>query len=237
MHACTQECRRLAFLLEARQAKLLKELQGIYPIAIAATPSTSTSPTYTIRGLPVPLDPANAPPREHDEEAVASALGYLAHLLFLLAKYLGVPLRYALDCRASRSLIRDTAAPLLAFGSASAAAAAAALPGASSSGGSNEGGDGPSPSDASDAAALQAAVTFPLFRRGVEKERFEWAVHLLRRDVLQLLWARGVPSQAVVTVGGDGVTWHLLQAVEALVAHELRRGLLGNPSPVSKGEE
>jgi hypothetical protein len=217
---------------------LLKELKGIYPIS--ATPTTFT---YTIRGLPLPLDPANAPPREHDDETIASALGYLAHLLFLLAKYLGVPLRYALDCRASRSLIRDTANPLFAFGPSS---AVATLPGVSSGGGSNGGGgDGPSPSSAGgagantpEAAALQAAVTFPLFKRGVEKERFEWAVHLLRRDVLQLLWARGVPSQAVVTLGGDGASWHLLQAVEALVAHELRRGLgVGELSSVGKEEE
>lgn len=38
-----------------------------------------------------------------------------------------------------------------------------------------------------------AGVAYPLFRRGVEKERFDRGVQLLGRDVEQMLIARGVP--------------------------------------------
>ncbi|CAN0188989.1 unnamed protein product [Ectocarpus sp. 13 AM-2016] len=38
-------------------------------------------------------------------------------------------------------------------------------------------------------------VAYPLFRRGVEKERFDRGVYLLGRDVEQMLTARGVPAK------------------------------------------
>lgn len=37
-----------------------------------------------------------------------------------------------------------------------------------------------------------AGVAYPLFRRGVEKERFDRGVFLLARDVEQMLTLRGV---------------------------------------------
>ncbi|CAN0448765.1 unnamed protein product, partial [Hapterophycus canaliculatus] len=37
-----------------------------------------------------------------------------------------------------------------------------------------------------------AGVAYPLFRRGVEKERFDRGVYLLGRDVEQMLMARGL---------------------------------------------
>ncbi len=40
-----------------------------------------------------------------------------------------------------------------------------------------------------------AGVAYPLFRKGVEKERFDRGVYLLGRDVEQMLTARGVPAK------------------------------------------
>lgn len=57
-----------------------------------------------------------------------------------------------------------------------------------------------------------AGVAYPLFRRGVEKERFDKGVELFGRDVEQLLTARGVP----VKRGGG----HLLRNLERLMAIE-----------------
>lgn len=55
-------------------------------------------------------------------------------------------------------------------------------------------------------------VAYPLFRRGVEKERFDRGVQLLSRDVEQLLMSRGVP----VKRGGG----QLLRNLERLMAVE-----------------
>ena len=86
------------FLLEARQIKLVGELQTIYPIE-----TQPVSGRYTIRGLEMP--PIDCPQRE--EEQLTTALGYLVHLLLLLSKYLAVPLRYQLLYFSSRSMIKD----------------------------------------------------------------------------------------------------------------------------------
>ena len=86
------------FLLEARQLKLVGELQTIYPIELVRSTGR-----YAIRGLEMPA--FDCPARE--EEQLTTALGYLVHLLLLLSKYLGVPLRYQLLYFSSRSLVKD----------------------------------------------------------------------------------------------------------------------------------
>lgn len=86
------------FLLEARQLKLVGELQTIYPIE----PVRSTG-KYAIRGLELPAFDCSA----REEEHLTTALGYLVHLLLLLSKYLDVPLRYQLLYFSSRSLVKD----------------------------------------------------------------------------------------------------------------------------------
>lgn len=57
-----------------------------------------------------------------------------------------------------------------------------------------------------------AGVAYPLFRRGVEKERFDRGVYLLGRDVEQMLTSRGVPFSR-----GGG---QLLRNLERLMAVE-----------------
>ncbi|CAM9415565.1 unnamed protein product [Phaeothamnion confervicola] len=124
-------------LLEARQARLVGHLQHIYPISYAA------SGEWAIRGLGLPADL-----QSRDDEVVSSALGYVVHLVAMIAKYLQIPLRYQVIYNASRSAVRDNV-----------------------TGGS---------------------TAYPLFKRGVERERFDRAVYLLARDVEQLAAARGV---------------------------------------------
>eukprot|EP00752_Nemacystus_decipiens_P007780 g6948.t1 len=128
-------------LLEARRARLTAELQAIYPIKYQ-----DALKEYTIRGLELPADLYSM-----DDERVSSALGYTAHLVCMLAKYLKVPLRYQVIYNASRSAVRDN--------------------------------------------VTGAGVAYPLFRKGVEKERFDRGVYLLGRDVEQMLTARGVPAK------------------------------------------
>ena len=41
------------------------------------------------------------------KEQIATALGYVAHLVFMISKYLEIPLRYRLIHHASRSFVRD----------------------------------------------------------------------------------------------------------------------------------
>lgn len=57
-----------------------------------------------------------------------------------------------------------------------------------------------------------AGVAYPLFRKGVEKERFDRGVYLLGRDVEQMLTARGVPAKR-----GTG---QLLRNLERLMSIE-----------------
>ncbi|EWM23311.1 uv radiation resistance-associated protein [Nannochloropsis gaditana] len=172
---------RKEFLVARRQQRLVAGLRRIYPIEQGAGEQE-----YRIRGLELPADVVHAP---KDDEVVASALGYVCHVLVMLSKYLEVPLRYALEPRASRSLIRD---------------------------------------------ATVGYPVFPLYRRGVERERFEWAIYLLRKDIQGLLHARGVPTALLPGrkgVGGTGGQWgflpdppqgaHILQNLEALFTHEL----------------
>eukprot|EP00968_Pinguiococcus_pyrenoidosus_P015575 scaffold1439_cov282-Pinguiococcus_pyrenoidosus.AAC.11 len=57
---------------------------------------------WAIRGLELPKDLSGK-----DDEHISSALGYAAHLVLMLSKYLAVPLRYQILYYSSRSAIRD----------------------------------------------------------------------------------------------------------------------------------
>ncbi|RHZ08868.1 hypothetical protein DYB31_006485 [Aphanomyces astaci] len=78
-----------------------------------------------------------------DEELLSTALGYIAHFVFLVAKYLNVNLRYAIVHLSSRSYMRD---------------------------------------DVNDPHG-----EYPLYKRGVDKDRFDKAFLFLRKDVEQRL--------------------------------------------------
>lgn len=91
---------------------LISTLTAIFPIELAALADL----LFTIVGvaLPIPVavsDPA--PPlslpahKEVTEDAVATALGYAAQVVQMLAAYLGKRLVYPVTCVGSRSLIKD----------------------------------------------------------------------------------------------------------------------------------
>eukprot|EP01036_Dinobryon_divergens_P031815 gene31815-41291_t len=167
---------KVRFLFEARQVKLLSDLQSIYPIDPGSSFSTPLGTSgdgdgqyggvSSIRGIELiwggkellSSGPGNAAMLRlcSEDELLSAALSYMAHLLLLASKYLGVTLRYQIIFLGSKSFIRD---PALANG---------------------------------------ANSTFPLNRRNVEKERFERALVWLRKDVEQLLQSRGIPFEPSV---------------------------------------
>jgi hypothetical protein len=94
--------RRDEFLQEAQCIKLLRELQTIYPITLDAQKG------YLIRDLrclPANMDIYTTMTIPEDE--LSAALGFAGHLIFLLSKYLSVPLRHRVFCNSSRSAIQQ----------------------------------------------------------------------------------------------------------------------------------
>ncbi|KAF8807633.1 hypothetical protein BYT27DRAFT_7189711 [Phlegmacium glaucopus] len=98
--------------MHVSRTSLLSTLSTIFPIELYSPPDL----LFTILDvpLPIPLTPNDpAPPwtlsnhKEVTEEAVATALGYTAQVLQILAAYLGKLLVYPVTCIGSRSLIRD----------------------------------------------------------------------------------------------------------------------------------
>ena len=85
-----------SFLLECRCVKLLSQLPPIFPIRRV------TDDLYTIRGLDYPRDMSAM-----DDDRASAALGFLAHLLTMLSKYLSLPLRHKVVANASRSAVHD----------------------------------------------------------------------------------------------------------------------------------
>ena len=89
----------LSLALAAQRRRICLDLQNIYPIE----PVDDDPLTFRIRGVRLP----SSGRFEGPEEEVASALGWTAHFVWLLAGYLGVPLRYPVSPVGGRSLIRD----------------------------------------------------------------------------------------------------------------------------------
>jgi hypothetical protein len=98
--------------------KLITQLKAIFPIK-----QTPDGKFFTISGFPLPNSDFTGslpfcllfvpPPfaltlsAGCDEEIVATSLGHVAHVLFMISKYLDVPLRYPITPMCSRSVIRD----------------------------------------------------------------------------------------------------------------------------------
>jgi UV radiation resistance-associated gene protein len=112
MSRCREHLRAIRRHLAAIRTSLLSILASLFPIDLLDPPQL----LFTILDIPLPIplsstDPA--PPlslpsyREENEESVATALGYAAHLVQLLAAYLGKGLIYPITFIGSRSLIRD----------------------------------------------------------------------------------------------------------------------------------
>ena len=86
---------------DARRLKLVSQLRTIYPITISEDKNGAR--VFLIRGIALP----DTNVYSHVEEQIATALGYVAHLVFMISKYLEIPLRYRLIHHASRSFVRD----------------------------------------------------------------------------------------------------------------------------------
>eukprot|EP00934_Nitzschia_sp_Nitz4_P008944 Nitzschia sp. Nitz4//scaffold14_size191712//77963//83546//NITZ4_001716-RA/size191712-processed-gene-0.12-mRNA-1//1//CDS//3329536906//8934//frame0 len=91
------ELQKDEFSRDAQQMKLLRELQTVYPI------TSDSQGLFLIRNLRVPADiyTTSVP-----DDEVSASLGYCCHLVFMIAKYLGIALRYRLFCNSSRSAIQ-----------------------------------------------------------------------------------------------------------------------------------
>eukprot|EP00041_Stephanoeca_diplocostata_P020051 m.440007 g.440007 ORF g.440007 m.440007 type:complete len:482 (+) comp21462_c0_seq3:338-1783(+) len=85
-------------MVSIRQTRIILELSQIFPM------QQMKNQNYTICNLELPnkSDFSGA-----DEEAVATALGYVAHLTFMIAKYLEIPFRFPMQPMCSRSTIKD----------------------------------------------------------------------------------------------------------------------------------
>lgn len=94
------EVLRAAHKIRSRQAMLVKQLSVVYPIEYEGAGE------YKIRGIKITSSDLTSGGRA-DEEMVSTALGYIAHLVFMLSKYLQVNLRYRVVPFSSRSYLKD----------------------------------------------------------------------------------------------------------------------------------
>ncbi|KAG3035677.1 hypothetical protein PC121_g560 [Phytophthora cactorum] len=135
------EVLRAAHKIRSRQAMLVKQLGTVYPIEYVGAGE------YSIRGIRIANSDFTGGGR-NDEDMISTALGYIAHLVFMLSKYLQVNLRYRVVPYSSRSFLKDE--------------------------------------------INDPQGEYPLYRKGVERERHEKAIRFLRKNVEQLLFARSL---------------------------------------------
>ena len=86
--------------IAAQRRRICMDLQNIYPIESIDDETLR----FTIRGINLPA--AGKYEGVKDEE-LATALGWTAHLVYLISGYLCVPLRYPVQPVGGRSLIKD----------------------------------------------------------------------------------------------------------------------------------
>ncbi|CDY23789.1 BnaC04g43330D [Brassica napus] len=168
--------------LRKRQQYMVSQVSFIYPLKIEAGPSqdqelesfpggsrlVGTKPvsqgSVRILGLPFSMAPFTKMSFFTDKKEVqksATALGYVAHAVSLLAPFFGVPIRYPLRLGGSKTYILDYA-PYIE----------------------------PSASDMSPVSTLSENakfVEFPLFLDGQDTTRAAYAVFLLNKNIEQLL--------------------------------------------------
>ncbi|KAA1078170.1 hypothetical protein PGT21_029935 [Puccinia graminis f. sp. tritici] len=122
-----------------------QSLSNKSPLSSAAIGTTGTTPSLMIQFFnSKPLDLAD------DDLIVSTALGFVAHLVQLLALYLAVPLLYPVNFIGSRSLVSDLV------------------------------------------SRIPGPRSFPLYFKGVDRFRFEYAVFLLNKNIEQILYHQKV---------------------------------------------
>ncbi|KAJ3018049.1 hypothetical protein HKX48_003202 [Thoreauomyces humboldtii] len=131
--------------IKVRQRSLILGVASIYPITRDPSPpinSHNNKTLLSIRGIRLPDSEFVG----HDDDTIATALGFVSHLLSMIALYLHLPLRYPLRCMSSRSSISDAVSEHYA-----------------------------------------GSKVFPLYARGVERLRFDYAVFLLNKNIEQTM--------------------------------------------------
>ncbi|KAK9318069.1 UV radiation resistance protein and autophagy-related subunit 14-domain-containing protein [Lipomyces starkeyi] len=91
--------RAVALEILAQRRRICEDLEKIYPIEAIVGRTLA----FSIRGIELP----NTSYDGYDEELLGTALGYTAHLVYLLSFYLGVKLRYTVYPSGSHSYIED----------------------------------------------------------------------------------------------------------------------------------
>ncbi|KDO44897.1 hypothetical protein CISIN_1g018202mg [Citrus sinensis] len=178
-------------MLRMRQQFMISQVSFLYPVKILVGPkqeqelesfpsgnrsgnSAASKPvnpgSLTILGLHLTILPFTKMSLFTDKKEVqrsATALGYIAHVVSLIASYLEVPLRYPLRLGGSHTYINDYAPSI------------------------------EPTSDLSSNIALSTntkPAEFPLFLEGQDATRAAYAVFLLNKDIEQLLNYIGVKS-------------------------------------------
>uniref|UniRef100_A0A2P2J9N9 UV radiation resistance-associated gene protein n=1 Tax=Rhizophora mucronata TaxID=61149 RepID=A0A2P2J9N9_RHIMU len=184
--------KNLQKILRKRQQYMISQVSLLFPIKISAGPSeeqelesfpnssrsagncSESKPvnqgSLTILGLHlsmVPFTKMSFFTNKKEFQRSASALGYVAHAVSLIASYLQVPLRYPLHLGGSHSYVNDFAPSIE-----------------------------PTSSDLSSNTtdANAKPVAFPLFLEGQDTTRAAYAVFLLNKDLEQLLNYIGAQS-------------------------------------------
>ncbi|KAF3307508.1 hypothetical protein TWF173_002936 [Orbilia oligospora] len=95
LHQRAVEAGNTVTAMATRKKVILDYLTKIYPIEHPLN--------FTICNLHLP----NEPPEGHNEDVIAAALGYTAHLVYMLSFYLSVYLRYPVIPKGSSSMVQD----------------------------------------------------------------------------------------------------------------------------------
>lgn len=93
-----QRLQEASFFIRAHASRLITQLRTVYRVE-----QRSEDGSFTINGIVLP----NSVFTNCDEETVAAGLGHVCHVLHLLSRYLGVPLRYPMKPMQTRSTIED----------------------------------------------------------------------------------------------------------------------------------
>ena len=88
-------------MVSIRQTRIILQLHSIYTVA-QKSPSQ-----FTICNLELPSSDFSG----FDDESIATALGYTAHFVSMVSRYLNLPFRYPITPMCSRSTIRDELSP------------------------------------------------------------------------------------------------------------------------------
>ncbi|KAH9536386.1 hypothetical protein CY35_17G105400 [Sphagnum magellanicum] len=154
--------------LDARRRIMVAQVAALYPVTICSSSSggeksssTAESTSMAIAGLQL-LEPGKKQPGlfndKQENDTTATALGYVAHVVAMVAGYLDVPLRYPVRLGVSHSYIQDYSPAIEPPPSVDIVAPVGTAP------------------------VERTVVEFPLFSEGQDQTRSAYAVFLLNKS-------------------------------------------------------